>query len=126
MKQERLKELSEIFPEYNEKLTKMINMTTDLLYIIRNNTKFYESLGFDKEEAKKVNYYHKDFSGSYSIKKTLPVLTDLSYNNLSVKNGTEALITYAKFPYMTKEEFSQSYNDLLKYCKQDTWAMVEI
>lgn len=122
----RLKELSEIFPEYNEKLTKMINMTTDLLYIIRNNTKFYESLGFDKEEAKKVNYYHKDFSGSYSIKKTLPVLTDLSYNNLSVKNGTEALITYAKFPYMTKEEFSQSYNNLLKYCKQDTWAMVEI
>ena len=101
-------------------------MTTDLLYIIRNNTKFYESLGFDQEEAKKVNYYHKDFSGSYSIKKTLPVLTDLSYNNLSVKNGTEALITYAKFPYMTKEEFSQSYNDLLKYCKQDTWAMVEI
>jgi hypothetical protein len=104
----------------------MRDMASDLLYIVRNNSKFYEELGFDKEEARLVNYYHELLSGSYSIKKTLPVFSNLSYKDLDVQNGTEALVTYASFPKMTKEEFNLKYNSLIEYCKQDTWAMVII
>jgi hypothetical protein len=122
----RLKELSEIFPEYKNKLIKMLDMASDLLYIVRNNSKLYLELGLDEEEAKTINYYHEDLSGSYSIKKTLPVFGDLKYSDLDVTNGTEALVTYATFPKLTKEEYNKKYNSLIEYCKQDTWAMVLI
>jgi hypothetical protein len=83
-------------------------------------------MNYDEEEAKKVNYYHKNLSGSYSIKKTLPVFSDLKYDDLDVKNGTQALVTYAMFSSMTKEEREFKYKSLIEYCKQDTWAMVVI
>ena len=65
-------------------------------------------------------------SGSYSIKKTLPVFSDLSYSDLTVKNGTEAIVAYANYNNMTKEEFNLYYEALKIYCQQDTWAMVVI
>jgi hypothetical protein len=104
----------------------MTEMASDLLYIVRNNQKLYKELGFDEETSKKVNYYNEKLSGSYSIKKTLPVFSNLKYDDLNVKNGTEALVTYATFPKLSKNEFEKRYNALLEYCKQDTWAMVEI
>lgn len=122
----RIKELSEIFAEYKPQLTKMLDIASDLLYIVRNNTKLYEDLGMDKEEAKIVNYYHYMLSGSYSIKKTLPVFSDLKYDDLDVKNGTEALVTYATFSNLKESELKKKYNALIEYCKQDTWAMVVI
>lgn len=45
---------------------------------------------------------------------------------MDVKNGTEALVTYARFKHMDSVEFKSMYNALLEYCKQDTWAMVVI
>lgn len=122
----RIKELANFFPQYKDKLMTMYNNAYDLLYIVNNRKDLYLSLGYSEEDAKKVNYYHKDLSGSYSIKKTLPVFSDLTYANLEVKNGTEALIEYANYPYMTKEQFDRTYEALRVYCKQDTWAMVEI
>lgn len=122
----RLKELSDVFPEYKNKLLKMVDMASDLLYIVRNNSTFYKDLGFSEEESKTVNYYHEDLSGSYSIKKTLPVFSDIKYDDLDVKNGTEALVTYAMFPKMSNKDFDVKYNSLIEYCKQDTWAMVVI
>lgn len=122
----RIKELSEIFPEYKDKLMKIYDTGYDLLYIVRGNPKFYLDCGYDEIEAKKVNYYDKHLSGSYSIKKTLPVFSNLKYDDLDVKNGTQALVTYAMFSSMTKEEFEFKYQSLLTYCKQDTWAMVVI
>ena len=47
-------------------------------------------------------------------------------DDLDVKNGTQALVTYAMFDRMTKDELDFKYNSLLEYCKQDTWAMVVI
>ena len=122
----RIRELSEIFPEYKDKLMSIYETGSDLLYVVRGNPKFYKEIGYDEIEAKKVNYYDKHLSGSYSIKKTLPVFSDLKYDDLDVKNGTQALVTYAMFPSMTKDEFKEKYNALLEYCKQDTWAMVVI
>lgn len=122
----RIKELADIFIEHNDKLMKMTRIASDLLYIVRNNSKFYEELGLDEEAIKTVNYYNEKLSGSYSIKKTLPVFSELKYDDLDVKNGTEALVTYATFPKLSNIEFKEKYNSLIEYCKQDTWAMVVI
>lgn len=121
----RIKELAKCFPKYQENLMKIYDRGFDLLWIINNNQKLYEELGFT-EESKLVNYYHKNLSGSYSIKKTLPLFSKLSYENLEVKNGTEAIVEYANYDKMSKEELILKQEALRIYCKQDTWAMVEI
>lgn len=122
----RIKELANIFPEYKKKLMEIYDMGYDLLYIIRNNKEMFLDLGFDKERSSKVNYYNKDLSGSYSIKKTLPVFTDLKYTDLEIQNGTQALVEYSKYKYMNDSQLTRTINALIEYCKQDTWAMVEI
>ncbi len=122
----RIKELANIFPEYKEKLMKIYDRGFDLMWLVNTKSDLYEALGFDKERSSLPNYYHKDLSGSYSIKKTLPVFSDLSYANLEVKNGTEAIVTYANYHKMSKEEYQLMYQALIDYCQQDTWAMVVI
>lgn len=122
----RLEEMAEIFPQYGKQINKIIERIFDLMHLIKGNTKLYESLGFNESDAKSLNYYHEDLNGSYSIKKVLPIFSNLSYENLDVANGTEALVAYARFPEMEEAEFEKTYNDLLEYCKQDTWAMVLI
>jgi hypothetical protein len=123
----RLSEMADLFPKYRSKLLKMREMVFDLLFIIKNSSSLYLSLGYDKEEASLINYYHKDLNGSFSIKKVLPIFApELSYSNLDVSNGTEAMVTYAAFPILSKDEFRNQYKALLEYCKQDTWAMVVI
>jgi len=122
----RLRELGHAFPQYKEQLDRINSMVFDLLDIIKSNKKLYMSLGYEEEESSLFNYYHSDMDGSFSIKKILPLFSDLNYQDLKVTNGVDALITYSKFDKMSKEEHIQAYNDLVEYCKQDTWAMVEI
>lgn len=122
----RIKEMAECFPQYKKDLMKLYDRGFDLLWLVNTSSKMYEELGFDKERAKTFNYYNKALSGSFSIKKTLPVFSDLSYDKLVVKNGTEAIVEYANYDKMSKEEFNLKYEALKIYCKQDTWAMVLI
>lgn len=122
----RIKELASIFPQYKNDLMKLYKRGFDLLWLVDTNAKLYESLGFDKARSSLCNFYDKRLSGSYSIKKTLPVFTDLSYSNLVVKNGTEAIVEYANYNKMSKEEYNLKYQALITYCQQDTWAMVAI
>lgn len=74
-------------------------------------------------------YYHPGFCGRTSIKKTLPVLVPaMSYKHLSIGDGDTAV---AKFAQMARGECSQVdcdaiRADLLKYCGQDTLAMVKL
>ena len=122
----RIKELAQIFPQYHDDLLKLYNRGFDLLWLVNTNTKLYKDLGFDEERAGLFNFYDKRLAGSFSIKKTLPVFSDLSYDNLVVKNGTEAIVEYANYNKMSKEEYKLKYQALITYCQQDTWAMVEI
>ena len=122
----RIKELAGIFPEYKGQLLAMYEKGFDLMWLVNTKSDLYEELGFDKERASLPNYYNKDLSGSFSIKKTLPVFSDLSYKDLTVKNGTEAIVAYATYNSMTKEEYDLYYEALRIYCQQDTWAMVVI
>ena len=103
----------------------MRDMIFDLMFILKGNKKLYESLGYSTDNSI-FNYYHKDMSGSFSIKKILPIFTNLSYKDLEVSNGMEASSAYAKFPTFDKKMFDYMYKSLEIYCAQDTWAMVEI
>ena len=122
----RLKELAEIFPEYKTKLLKIREMIFDLMYVVKTNSSLYQELGYDKEEAKMFNYYHEDMTGSFSIKKILPLFSDLTYKGMEIGNGVEALVAYANFPKLSELDYKHKYQKLVEYCKQDTWAMVEI
>ncbi|MDY0074730.1 MAG: DUF2779 domain-containing protein [Acholeplasmataceae bacterium] len=124
--QTRLKEMAKIFPEHSERLLDMVDRLFDLMYLLKGNSKMFKALGFSEEEGKIINYYHNDLNGSFSIKKVLPIFSKLTYKGMAIGNGTEALVAYAKFPSMDETTFHQTYHDLLEYCKQDTWAMVEI
>lgn len=122
----RIKELARIFPKYRDELMKIHDRGFDLLWLVNTSSERYKEFGYDEEEAKVFNYYNSDLSGSFSIKKTLPVFSDLSYKDLTVKNGTEAIVEYANYDKMSKEEYNIKYQALIDYCQQDTWAMVVI
>lgn len=77
---------------------------------------------------RQFHYYHPDQQGSCSIKKVLPVMSDLSYEGMGISNGGEASGAYATYfvnnqPHDNK---AQLVEDMLAYCKLDTWAMVVI
>ncbi len=74
-------------------------------------------------------YVDHRFHGSASIKKVLPVLCpELSYKELEIGEGTKAMLAWHEMVYgaITAEEKEQIKQNLLTYCKLDTWAMVEI
>lgn len=130
----RLKELAKLFPEYRDKLLAICDKSADLLHLLRNNKGMYEGM----ENADVFNYYHKDLSGSYSIKKTLPTLVPtLTYKGMDVGNGVQAYIAYINYDSPTPTVFDKENKNVMKtkaerrealkrYCQQDTWAMVEI
>ena len=122
----RIKELAIMFPDYAEKLLSINERLFDLLHIVKTNTKLFEGLGFDRDRAKTINYYHEDLSGSFSIKKVLPLFSDLKYEGMDVANGMEAVYAYAGFDKLSKEELAETRASLKRYCQQDTWAMAEI
>ena len=130
----RLEELAVLYPKYAKKLLAICDKSADLLDFLKTRDAFYKK-AFN-ETAKRINYYQRDLSGSYSIKKTLPVLVpELTYKGMDVGNGTQAYIAYVNFdsenptvfdndkPMRTKAERRAA---LKRYCQQDTWAMVEI
>ena len=107
-----LKELVEDFPEFEKQIMKnVIPRVVDL-------AKPFEQFDF----------YDPKQKGKYSIKVILPILTDLSYKELGIQNGGEAYTKYYEMVYgdLTDEERLEIKNNLLEYCKMDTWAEVEI
>lgn len=122
----RIRELGNLYPQYAARLEDISNRLFDLIYIVKTNGPLYRSLGYSDRDSKNINYYHENLGGSYSIKKVLPLFTNLSYASLNIANGEEAYVAYANFPKLDEETFKQTYDDLVEYCQQDTWAMVEV
>lgn len=129
----RLKELAQLFPEYAKELLNIRDHIFDLLRVLAGNKEMflpYAHPYLTTIEAEKwagmINYYHNKMHGSFSIKKILPLFTSLSYANLGVRNGTEAVLVYSQLPFFTEQEYKEKYLALREYCQQDTWAMVEI
>jgi hypothetical protein len=107
----RIKELAAAFPHLSSELLAIPERFFDLLPLARNH------------------YYHPDMKGSWSIKEVLPTIApELDYANLEVSDGAMAQEAYkeainSKNTPQRKEEVRQA---MLKYCEQDTIAMVKI
>lgn len=78
----------------------------------------------------KENYYHPDMLGSWSIKAVVPTMNaDLNYASLDgINQGTGAALGYleAIHPDTAPERKKELEQQLRRYCKFDTEAMVDI
>jgi hypothetical protein len=77
------------------------------------------------------NVYHPEFRGSFSIKAVLtPLVPELSYTDLVIVDGQTASVEIARLLFVAQKiplnERERIRDDLLAYCKQDTWAMVRL
>ncbi|MDP3980633.1 MAG: DUF2779 domain-containing protein [Chlamydiota bacterium] len=74
-------------------------------------------------------HVHPEFRGSASIKKVLPVLCpELSYKELEIGNGSEAMNTWNKMVTgeIKESERSMTEKAMREYCALDTYAMYAI
>jgi hypothetical protein len=94
---------------------------------------FFEDINariFDLEIIfKKQHYVHKDFKGSSSIKKVLPVLVpSLKYDELTIREGGSAAEGWNRVATgkASNQEIKEITQALHEYCKLDTYAMYSI
>lgn len=103
--------LARLYPNLSADLNLLIGRLVDLEAIIRKN------------------FYHPDFHGRTSIKRTLPVLVpEMSYEGLEIGDGYTAMSVFALLALgkYGADEAETLKRNLLDYCKQDTLAMVEL
>ena len=107
-----IERLIEMFPDLEESLTNIINRLIDLHPIVKSH------------------YYHPKMLGSWSIKAVSPCIAPhMSYAELEgINEGTAASDGYLEAinPATTAERKAELEEQLLRYCKFDTEAMVEI
>lgn len=107
----RLNEIASDFPEYSEQIEERILRIKDLM------------IPFQRKY-----YYKPEMQGSHSIKYVLPALVpDLTYNKLEISEGSMASLAYeALFDETDMFRKEEIKNQLLEYCKIDTFGMVKI
>lgn len=106
-------------------LAKMYDNLEESLMSIHGNIKDLMS-PFEKKD-----YYLKEMRGRYSIKAVLPALfpanKDLSYKDLNgIQDGLEAANAYLLLTELNEDDRIRLREELLKYCRLDTLAMVRI
>jgi len=86
----------------------------------------------DLAQVVRHTVYHPQFGGSFSIKEVLPVLVPgMAYEDtVRIPDGSEASAKLARLLFyageLTAEERQELKDDLLEYCKLDTFAMVKL
>ena len=105
----RNKELADLFPDLRKDILAINERVVDQLIPFRN----------------RALYSYKQHS-SASIKKVLPSFTKLSYDDMEVHNGGEAMERYLAFQQgkLSPKEEKTLFKGLDEYCGQDTYAMV--
>jgi hypothetical protein len=107
----RNRELAEVFPVYAEALRAINARVVDQMVPFRERV-----------------LYRPQQTGSYSLKKVLPAFTGYSYGGMDIANGGDASLQYFNFVRgkLTASEQTTLWEALIKYCKLDTYAMVQI
>jgi hypothetical protein len=109
----RNSEMAAMFEEHREFFEEINSKTADLMKVFADRL-----------------YIHPEFKGRSSIKKVMPVICpDLDYSTLGIPEGLSATIKWyraVKWTSLTEAERETIFQDLLEYCKLDTWAMVRI
>jgi hypothetical protein len=109
--QTRIKALQQMFPDLSAPLQAILGRLVDLHSFIADYV------------------YDPEFRGSSSIKKVLPALIrDLSYKDLAVRDGDTAITRFARMARgeITGTDIEPTRQQLLDYCKLDTFAMVRL
>ena len=71
--------------------------------------------------------YHPAFGGSFSLKKVVPALVpDISYDDLAIGDGGSAVAVFARLARNEIADVARARQDLLTYCKTDTFVMVRL
>lgn len=99
------------FPEYVSEIEERLSRIKDLM------------MPFQKRW-----FYHPAMKGSYSIKNVLPALVKgLDYDALSIGTGSVAMTAYEQLHNETDlVKIMEVRENLLNYCKMDTFGMVKI
>lgn len=107
----RLKELARDLPLYGKQIDELIHRVVDIM------------IPFQKKW-----YYKPEMQGSYSIKAVLPALIpNLDYGELEISDGGSASIAFENLIEETDLiKIQETRKNLLKYCRLDTFAMVEL
>ncbi len=104
--------LIERFPDLEDSLAAIAERLVDLAPVVREH------------------YYHPDMRGSWSLKAVLPtVAADMQYSELEgIQEGTGASEGYLEAidPATTADRKAELRQQLLRYCKFDTEAMVRL
>lgn len=108
----RIQDLEDFRPELSSQLKKIRQRIVDPLPLIREAV------------------YDAGFGSSYSIKSVGPAIlgNDFSYNNMNIGDGSAAQRAFEEL-ISDKTELSRKNEiarDLLQYCKQDTFIMVQL
>jgi hypothetical protein len=107
-----IKGLIERFPDLEPTLAAIIGRLVDLAPIVRQY------------------YYHPDMLGSWSLKRVLPTIAaDMQYSQLAgIQEGTAASEGYLEAidPGTLPERKAELKEQLLRYCRFDTEAMVRL
>ncbi len=106
-----LYQLGKLFPRYAKYVKDRMQRMTDL------ETPF-----------RKDWFYHPKMGGGYSMKSILPALVDhLSYKDMNVKDGVDAMIIYQQLTFENDpEKKQQTIEDLLSYCRMDTLGLYNV
>ena len=105
--------VADVCPEIAPRLREIAESILDLLPIVRENL------------------YHREFRGSFSLKKVLPALVpELTYEDLAIAEGETASAQLMTLLFrenaMGAEEREKLRADLLAYCQRDTEAMIAL
>ena len=111
----RLRELQQAVPALAGALEQVIVRIVDLLPIVR------------------AHVYHRDFGGSFSLKRVAPALAaGLTYEGMEIAGGGEAtaalerLLLHERTEGLAEEERERLRTALLAYCEKDTLATVAV
>jgi len=109
----RIKDLANAVPRLQTELLELERKLIDLHPVVRDYV------------------YHPDFRGSFSLKAILsPLVPELTYTDMVIVDGQTASVEIARLLFVAdripRDERERVRQDLLAYCKQDTWAMVKL
>lgn len=122
----RFEELKHIYPEFKKDIDQIIRRLFDLMDIVKLNKALYSSLGYTDEDLETYNLYDPKLGGSYSLKTVVKLFAPEAYKDLVIKDGVKAYKTYDKLANMTETEAKIAKDNLLAYCRQDTYSMYQI